>query len=86
MEKRLSEVEGMPVSTLRDWGEVVPNFILQEQLDYNHDILAAKVQYGLERLNEEQRAVYNDLMIKIWATLFFFTVPVVVERLLSVTP
>ena len=52
----------MPVSTLRDWGEVVPNYILQEQLDYDQDDLAAKVQYGLERFNEEQRAVYNDVM------------------------
>ena len=60
--KRLSEVEGMPVSTLKNWVEVVPNFILQEQLDYNYDILVAKVQYGLKRFNEEQRAVYNDVM------------------------
>jgi hypothetical protein len=52
----------MPVSTLKDWGEVALNFILQEQLDYDHDVLAAKVQYGLERFNEEQRAVYNDVM------------------------
>src|SRR6202167_3833817 len=60
--KRLAEIAQMPLSTLRDWGELTPNFILHEQLDYDHDVLAAKVQYGLERFNPEQKAVYNAVM------------------------
>jgi hypothetical protein len=44
--KRLSTIKDMPVSTLRDWGQAAPNFILQEQLDYNQEELAAKVQTG----------------------------------------
>ena len=33
--KRLSSIRDMPLSTLRDWGQAAPNFLLQEQLEYN---------------------------------------------------
>src|SRR6202451_4788827 len=52
----------MPLSTLRGWDQLTPNFTLHEQLDYDHDALVAKVQYGLERFNPEQKAVYNAVM------------------------
>jgi len=62
--KRLSSIGEMPASVLRDWGQAVPNpnFILQEQLDYDQDHLRDKVLYGLERFNNEQRAVYDAVM------------------------
>jgi len=33
--KTLSEIPQMPLSTLRDWGQLAPNFILHEQLNYD---------------------------------------------------
>ena len=60
--KRLSEIAEMPLPALRDWGAAAPNFLLQEQLDYDQDHLMAKVLYGLEKFNDEQRAVYDAVM------------------------
>jgi len=82
--KRLSEIAEMPLPALRDWGAAAPNFLLQEQLDYDQDHLMAKVLYGLERFNDEQRAVYDAVMQSYDDNLgrfSLFTVLVVVERL-----
>src|ERR1700728_2506461 len=60
--KTLSEIAQMPLSTLRDWGQLAPNFILHEQLNYDQDKLEAQVQLALEKFNNEQRRVYNAVM------------------------
>ncbi|MDQ1532071.1 MAG: hypothetical protein QOE37_2176 [Microbacteriaceae bacterium] len=60
--KRLDKIKDMPVSTLRDWGQAAANFLLQEQLDYNQEELAAMVQTHLQTFNPEQRAVYDAVM------------------------
>jgi len=60
--KTLSEIAQMPLSTLRDWGQLAPNFILHEQLNYDQDQLAAQVQLALEKFNHEQRKVYDAVM------------------------
>ena len=52
----------MPLPALRDWSAAAPNFLLQEQFDYDQDHLMAKVLYGLEKFNDEQRAVYDAVM------------------------
>ena len=60
--KRLAELDPMPLSTLRDWGQNAPNFLLHEQLNYDQDQLAASVQLCLSTFNDEQKAVYNAVM------------------------
>jgi len=52
----------MPLSTLRDWGQLAPNFILHEQLNYDQNELEAQVQLALEKFNREQSRVYNAVM------------------------
>ena len=61
-EKRLSEYEGMPLPTFREWGQLAPNFLLHEQLNYDQLELATKVQDRLETFNPEQRAVFDAAM------------------------
>ena len=60
--KTLSEIPQMPLSTLRDWGQLAPNFILHEQLNYDQDELEAQVHLALEKFNHEQSRVYNAVM------------------------
>ena len=60
--KSLSEIPQMPLSTLRHWDQLAPNFILHEQLNYHPDQLEAQVQKALEKFNHEQRAVYDAVM------------------------
>jgi hypothetical protein len=60
--KTLSAIPQVPLSTLRDWGQLTPNFILHEQLNYDQDELAAQVQLALEKFNREQSAVYDAVM------------------------
>jgi hypothetical protein len=60
--KTLSEIAQMPLSILRDWGQLAPNFILHEQLNYDQDKLEAQVQLAVEKFNDEQRRVYNAVI------------------------
>jgi len=60
--KRLTDYDPMPLPTLRDWGQDALNFLLHEQLNYDHEQLAAMVQLRLGTLNIEQRAVYDAVM------------------------
>ena len=61
-DRTLARIEGMPVSSLRDWGQAAANCLLHEQLNYNRENLAAMVQTHLKTFNPEQRAVYDAVM------------------------
>jgi hypothetical protein len=57
--KRLSNCPPMPEPSLRDWGQMAPNFLLHEQLNYDQAQLAATVQTNLGTFNPEQRAAFD---------------------------
>jgi hypothetical protein len=60
--KRLADYDHMPPPTLRDWGQGAINFLLHEQLNYDQEQLAAKVQDRLRTFNQEEKAVYDAVM------------------------
>ena len=62
---QLSNIPDMP-QIIHDWGVVAEgNRLINDQLDYNRDELAARVTVNTAQFNDAQRKVYDDVMASV---------------------